>query len=181
MAIPSLTTVFGAGATQTATTLSIAKADLPTLAVAADNSAQQLFVAILLKVAEKLTPEARNADGDFKVTIDYGGQSIFTIAGSTDLDRQDTFTVTLHKRQPSVQIDAVQGATSAPKARHQKSFTYIAPAPNTKLLDNETGRGSKMGEQTYSVYGKKERSYYREQDRHQKCYQYSIKRSYKSI
>jgi transposase len=31
------------------------------------------------------------------------------------------------------------------------------------------------------MYGKKERSYSRKQDRHQKCYRYSIKRSSKSI
>ncbi len=53
----------------------------------------------------------------------------------------------------------LQGATSAPKARYQESWTCLAPAPNTKLLDNETGRGSKRGEQAYPMYGKKERSY----------------------
>ncbi len=53
----------------------------------------------------------------------------------------------------------LQGATSAPKARYQESLTCLAPAPNTKLLDNETGRGSKRGEQAYPMYGKKERSY----------------------
>jgi hypothetical protein len=54
---------------------------------------------------------------------------------------------------------AFQGATSAPKTRHQRSLTYLTPAPNTKLLDKETGRGSKTGEQAYPMYGKKERSY----------------------
>jgi len=36
-----------------------------------------------------------------------------------------------------------QGTTSPLKARGQKSLTCLAPAPNTKLLANETGRGSK--------------------------------------
>jgi len=53
----------------------------------------------------------------------------------------------------------LEGATSAPKARYQEGLTWQALAPKTKLLDNETGRGSKTYEQAYPVYGKKERSY----------------------
>jgi hypothetical protein len=53
----------------------------------------------------------------------------------------------------------LEGATSAPKARYQEGLTWQAPAPKTKLLDNETGRVSKTYEQAYPVYGKKERSY----------------------
>jgi hypothetical protein len=56
-------------------------------------------------------------------------------------------------------LTRVQGATSAPKARCQKSFTCFAATPNTELIDNETGRGSKTCYQSYPVYGKKERSY----------------------
>ena len=55
---------------------------------------------------------------------------------------------------------SVQGATSAPKGRCQKSFTGFAAAPNTELNDNETDRGSKACYQSYPVYGKKERSYH---------------------
>jgi hypothetical protein len=38
----------------------------------------------------------------------------------------------------------LQGATSAPKARCQKSFTCFAAAPNTKLIDNETSGARRM-------------------------------------
>jgi hypothetical protein len=57
------------------------------------------------------------------------------------------------------QCHGLEGATSAPKARAQKGFTWQSPTLNPELLDNETGRRSKMGEQSYPVYGKKERSY----------------------
>jgi len=53
----------------------------------------------------------------------------------------------------------LQGATSAPKGRCLHSFTGFAAAPNTELIDNETGRVRKAGYQSYPVYGKKERSY----------------------
>jgi steroid delta-isomerase-like uncharacterized protein len=53
----------------------------------------------------------------------------------------------------------LQGATSTPKDRCQKSFTGFAAAPNTELIDNKTGRGRKGRYQSYPVYGKKERSY----------------------
>lgn len=106
MAVPTLTEVFGAAATQTATTITISKADLPTLTASATNTAQQIFVALLLKAQGALNPTARDASTDIKATIDYGGQTIFPIANSTDLDRQDTYTVTLHKTIASVQVDA---------------------------------------------------------------------------
>ena len=59
----------------------------------------------------------------------------------------------------SVQALLLQGATSAPKARGEKSFTGFAAAPNTELNDNETDRDNKACYQSYPVYGKKERSY----------------------
>lgn len=106
MAVPSLTDVFGSGATQTATAITTQKSDLPTLTAAADNTGQALLVAILLKAKENLSPAARETNPDIKVTIEYNGQTIFPIANSTDLDRQDTYTVTLHKTIASIQVDA---------------------------------------------------------------------------
>lgn len=106
MPVPTLQEVFGPAATQTATTITIAKADLPTLTASATNTAQQLWVAVLLKARDFLTPTAKDGNPDQKVTIDYGGQTVFPIANSPNLDRQDTFTVTLHKTMPSVQVDA---------------------------------------------------------------------------
>jgi hypothetical protein len=46
----SLTDVFGSAASQTATTITIAKADLPGLTATAANNGQQIFVAILLRL-----------------------------------------------------------------------------------------------------------------------------------
>jgi hypothetical protein len=74
----------------------------------------------------------------------------------------DVSAIATKRQQQAVESDQrgeVQGATSAPKGRYQKSFTGFAAAPNTELNDNETDRGSKAGYQSYPVYGKKERSY----------------------
>lgn len=105
MTIPSLTDVFGAGATQTATTITIAKADLPGLTASATNNGQQLLAGILLKAAAKLTAANRTSDPDVKITIDYGGQTIFPIAGTTNLDRQDSYSVLLYKQVPRADVD----------------------------------------------------------------------------
>lgn len=53
MAEPSLTEVFGPGATQTATTLTITKADLPGLTAAIDNRAEQQLPFIFLYLPEQ--------------------------------------------------------------------------------------------------------------------------------
>lgn len=45
----TLQQIFGTNAAQTATTLTIQKADFPTLTAAADNRAEQLLVALLLQ------------------------------------------------------------------------------------------------------------------------------------
>lgn len=105
MTVPSLTDVFGAGATQTATTVTIAKADLPGLTAAATNNGQQILAGILLRAGIKLTPTNRTSDPDIKITIDYGGQTIFPIAGSTNLDRQDSYSVLLYKQVPRADVD----------------------------------------------------------------------------
>lgn len=105
MTIPSLTDVFGPGATQTATTITIAKADLTGLTALATNNGQQLFAALLLKAAAKLSSTNRTNDADVKITIDYTGQTIFPITGSEALDRQDSYTVVLHKQVAKADVD----------------------------------------------------------------------------
>ena len=54
MAEPTLVEVFGAGATQTATTITIAKADLAGLTPSATNTAEALFAGIYKKAAVNL-------------------------------------------------------------------------------------------------------------------------------
>jgi hypothetical protein len=105
MTVPSLTDVFGPTATQTATTITIAKADFPTLTASATNNGQQLFTAMLLKAAAKLSAANRTADADVKITIDYTGQTIFPVTGSDALDRQDSYSVVLHKQVPKADVD----------------------------------------------------------------------------
>lgn len=62
MADYTLSEVFGPGASQDATTLTIDKTDLPSLVAAADNSAESLLVALLLKWMNGLTETNRIAD-----------------------------------------------------------------------------------------------------------------------
>ncbi|MBC1242280.1 hypothetical protein GNE10_35350, partial [Nostoc sp. 2RC] len=59
MAEPTLTQVFGANATQDATTITITKADLTGvgLTAASENTAESLFTAIVLKAQTALTED----------------------------------------------------------------------------------------------------------------------------
>ncbi len=77
MAEPILTDVFGANATQDATGLTIAKTDL-NITPSATNTAESLFVASFLKVAETLNATAQGADSDIQVTIDKESASQIT-------------------------------------------------------------------------------------------------------
>lgn len=104
MADPTLQDLFP-GATQTADAITIPKAAFSRLTPRADNSAQELFVALTLRASEFFTPAARDADPDRKIEVTYDGQSIFTVAGSTELDRQDTYTTILHKAVARADVD----------------------------------------------------------------------------
>lgn len=96
MAEPTLTEVFGAGATQTATTLTITKANLTSLIASANNRAEELLVAILLNAAINLTDAQRQADvTNRNVTIAAGLPSFVT---SNQLQfRRDILNVLLYK------------------------------------------------------------------------------------
>lgn len=106
MPVPTLQNVFGAAATQTATTITIPKASLPTLTAIADNNGQEVFVGIMLLAASYFTTAARDADPDRQIEVTYEGQTIFSIPNSTNLDRQDTFTTVLHKTVARAEVDA---------------------------------------------------------------------------
>ncbi len=75
----------------------------------------------------------------------------------------------------------VQGATSAPKARYQKSLACLTPAPNTKLLDNVIQAGGATGVSRCTRRMVKKNGLIVETRPLSKCYQYSIKLSYRSI
>ncbi|MDZ8227526.1 hypothetical protein [Nostoc sp. ChiVER01] len=74
MAEPSLTAVFGSNATQDATTLTISKADLAVtgLTPSANNTAESLLIAIMLKFKLVLTDEARDTNIDQSVAVVAG-------------------------------------------------------------------------------------------------------------
>jgi hypothetical protein len=100
---PSLTAVFGAGATQNATDLIIKKADLPGLTASANNTAESLLAGIILKAETDLTTTARDADPDRNIAIEPGFDSI-AYRGTTayyQAQRQ----ITLQKVNTSAAID----------------------------------------------------------------------------
>lgn len=108
MAEPTLTQVFGAGATQTATTLSIAKADLAAvgLTASATNTAESLLVALFLLAKNSLTLTAQENNPDQSVTIaesDFNFQSLVT--RNNQQFRQFTYSVNLQKLDTGATID----------------------------------------------------------------------------
>lgn len=80
MVKPTLTQVFGAGAAQTSTSLTIQKADLAAVGLTADaaDSAESLVVALLLKWKEYLNSTNRDANLDQVVYLEDGFASLTT-------------------------------------------------------------------------------------------------------
>ena len=105
MAVLSITDVFGPGASQTANAFTIAKADLPTLTPKVDNNGQQLLVAIIIACANKLTENNRTTNDDQRITIAYGGQTVYPGIGGKN-ESQHSYTITLHKPVPAESVDA---------------------------------------------------------------------------
>ena len=102
MAEPSLTSVFGAGATQDASSLTIQKADLTALGLtpSATNSAEALFAAIVANAQTALTQEGFNTNLDQSIVISDGLASIVSRdngAGTFVGYRQRQLNVNLHK------------------------------------------------------------------------------------
>lgn len=108
MAEPTLTDIFGAAATQSATTLTIAKADLASvgLTASATNTAESLLVAILLRAKALLTTANSETNPDQSITIaeaDFNFQTLVTRNNTTY--RQATYTVNLQKLDAGANID----------------------------------------------------------------------------
>jgi hypothetical protein len=106
MAEPTLSEVFGAGASQTGTQLIISKADLAAvgLTAAADNRAEQLFVALLLKVSAYLNPTTQETNPEIQVTVEEGAFPSIVFRNNQNY-RQTTYTVNLQKLDTSIEID----------------------------------------------------------------------------
>lgn len=103
MTEPTLQEVFGAGATQSGTTLTISKVDFPTLTAAADNRAEQLFVAILLKAETALTTTRQDSNPEQSITVEDSFQSLTT--RNNQQYRQITKSVNLQKLDNTAGID----------------------------------------------------------------------------
>lgn len=108
MAEPTLTQIFGAAATQSATTLTIAKADLAALGLTATatNTAESLLVALLLKAREVLTPLAAETNPDQSVTVaqaEFNFQTLVIRNNATY--RQSSYAINLQKLDAGNIID----------------------------------------------------------------------------
>jgi hypothetical protein len=75
MAEPTLQEIFGAGATQDATTITILKSDLP-MTAAATNRGEQIFAAICKKASTKLNPTDFATNGNQSINISAGFDSL---------------------------------------------------------------------------------------------------------
>ncbi len=102
MAEPTLQEIFGAGATQSATTITILKADLP-MTSAAVNRGEQCFAAIVKKASTKLTTAEFATNADQSVTIAAGFDSLAyrTIGTVQDTLLQTQLTINFAKLQPT--------------------------------------------------------------------------------
>lgn len=102
MAEPTVTEVFGAGATQDATTITVLKADLVStgLTPAAGNTAESLLAALVLKAKEYLDQAGFDANIDQSITVTPGFDAIVNRvdgAGESISYRQSQLYVNLHR------------------------------------------------------------------------------------
>jgi hypothetical protein len=105
MAEPTLQEVFGAGATQTATTITILKADLGITATAT-NRGEQLFAGIVKKAAIDLSTTNFGTNADQSIAMSPGFDSITyrTINGVQTAYLQNQLTINFAKVQTSAGI-----------------------------------------------------------------------------
>jgi hypothetical protein len=105
MVKPTLSEVFGAGATQTATSITILKADLTGLNPSATNTAESLLAAINLKAQESLTQENFDTNTDQSIYIDSGFPSFTTRGTNNSQYRIDQLTINLAKIDSAATLD----------------------------------------------------------------------------
>lgn len=100
MAEPTLQQVFGTNATQTSTTLTITKADLASVGLTANanNTAESLFVALVLFAKNSLTTANQENNPDQSITVT---ESSFNFESFADRNNtryvQNTYEVNLQK------------------------------------------------------------------------------------
>lgn len=107
MAEPSVTEVFGAGATQSGSSLTILKSDLEAvgLTISADNTAESLFTAVILLAKNRLTQSNFDSGQDQDIIVEPGFTAIIQRDdgnGNFSDYRQDQLVVKLHKPDTGV-------------------------------------------------------------------------------
>lgn len=107
MAEPTLQQLFGANAAQTATTLTISKADLSSvgLTASATNTAESLFVALVLNWKQQLTEASQTNNPDQSITITDGFPPQSLVTRNNQQYRQNSYAVNLQKPDTSALID----------------------------------------------------------------------------
>lgn len=104
MSEPTLQEIFGANATQSATTITIDKANLTGLVASATNRAESLFAALIATAATNMTTTARESNPDRSIAIENGFDRI-VYRGSPQVAYAETSrTVTFHKLNPAAGI-----------------------------------------------------------------------------
>jgi len=105
---PTIVDVFGPGATQTLTTITILKSDLPTLTPAANNRGDQMFMGIILRAQANLTVAARNLDLDRSIAIEPSFDQVVsrTVGATTNNYYQSGLTISAQKINTNTAIDA---------------------------------------------------------------------------
>lgn len=105
MAEPLLTDVLGPGATQTATTITIVKADLPRLTPNANNTPESLLTGILLRAKEGLSRTTFDTNLDQSVYVELGFPQFAFRGANNDGYRVDQLTINLAKPDITGVID----------------------------------------------------------------------------
>lgn len=104
----TLTEIFGANATQSATEIIIQKSDLPTLTATADNSGSSVLLAIILLAAIIATQENYDNDNDLEKTmyIEDGFSSIVNRGENAVPYRNDQKVINFSKIDTEYTLDA---------------------------------------------------------------------------
>jgi len=106
MAEPTIGEVFGSGSTQTLDSLVISKSDLVGLTAQATNTAESMFVSLLLKAMAYLNADIQQTNPDIQVTIETGFQSIIERNGTSY--RQRSLNIYLETPESNNEIDPNQ-------------------------------------------------------------------------
>jgi hypothetical protein len=105
VAEPTLTDVFGAGASQTLTDITISKSALTSfgLVADADNKAEQIMAALIKHQMTVLTSTAQASNADQSIVVEQGFDNLVT-RGTTQY-YATTVNVTFSKEFPQTGID----------------------------------------------------------------------------